>query len=321
MKILKVAYEMRLAFAAPVTDHYFQFRCLPMDGDGQTVEALEVAVEPAGTLYERVDGFGNRICYGEALTPHDSLRVRMRAKVRVAREAGGETRAPREGDGRAGMQAELEPDMRAGTQVELEPDMRARMQAALEPDGQVPCVVYRYPSALTMPDAAMRAFQEGARMKHTRTRTQTQTHTQTQAPGFPEFLMHELYRRFSYERGCTHVSTTAAEAFALGKGVCQDYAHIYVVLCRLAGFPARYVTGMAVGEGATHAWAEVWQNGKWTAYDPTHDCPADDRYIKLSHGRDFADCSVDRGCFFGGAGQEQTVYVKVEEEWEPGASA
>ncbi len=295
MKILKVAYEMRLAFAAPVTDHYFQFRCLPMDGDGQTVEALEVTVEPAGTLYERVDGFGNRICYGEALTPHGNLRVRMRAKVRVAREAGGEARTAWEADRCEGV------------------------QAALEPDGQVPCVVYRYPSALTMPDAAMRAFQESARMKHTR--TQTQTHTQTQAPGFPEFLMHELYRRFSYEQGCTHVGTTAAEAFTLGKGVCQDYAHIYVALCRLAGFPARYVTGMAVGEGATHAWAEVWRNGKWTAYDPTHDCPVDDRYIKLSHGRDFADCSVDRGCFFGGAGQEQTVYVKVEEEREPGSSA
>lgn len=126
--------------------------------------------------------------------------------------------------------------------------------------------------------------------------------------------MHRLYREFSYVPGSTHVGTTAEEALAGGKGVCQDYAQILIALCRMAGYPARYVVGLLPGEGATHAWAEVWQDGRWLGLDPTHDCAADERYIKLSHGRDFTDCSVDRGCFKGGAGQRQKIYIKVEEE-------
>ena len=71
---------------------------------------------------------------------------------------------------------------------------------------------------------------------------------------------------------------------------------------------------MNLGEGASHAWTEVWDGQFWHGLDPTNNRLADERYIKLSHGRDFMDAAVDRGCFLGKAGQEQTILIKVEEK-------
>lgn len=63
--------------------------------------------------------------------------------------------------------------------------------------------------------------------------------------------------------------------------------------------------GMMTGEGASHAWTEVWDGQFWHGLDPTHNCLVDERYIKLSHGRDFMDAAVDRGCFLGTASSRQ----------------
>ena len=64
----------------------------------------------------------------------------------------------------------------------------------------------------------------------------------------------------------------------------------------------------------SHAWTEVWDGQFWHGLDPTHNCLVDERYIKLSHGRDFMDAAVDRGCFLGTASQQQTILIKVEEK-------
>ena len=130
------------------------------------------------------------------------------------------------------------------------------------------------------------------------------------------YLMDSLYGRFVYRQGVTSVRTTAEEAFALGAGVCQDYAHILICLLRLAGIPARYVAGLMEGEGATHAWVEGWIDGRWIAFDPTHNRIAGERYIKLTHGRDFLDGAVDKGHFTGYALQNENIYVKVEEVFD-----
>ena len=68
-----------------------------------------------------------------------------------------------------------------------------------------------------------------------------------------------VYRQMSYGFDRTDVTTTASQALAAGQGVCQDYAHLMLALCRLLGIPARYVSGYLVGEGGTHAWVEVLQ--------------------------------------------------------------
>lgn len=124
-------------------------------------------------------------------------------------------------------------------------------------------------------------------------------------------LMHRLHKVYSYEGGKTNVKTTAEEAWMTGAGVCQDYAHIFIALCHLAGIPARYVAGMLKGEGASHAWVEfLWKN-RWIGIDPTNDVLVADQHIKLTHGRDASDCQINRGILQGGGLQEQRVKVSV----------
>lgn len=126
-------------------------------------------------------------------------------------------------------------------------------------------------------------------------------------------LMNQLYEDFTYESGSTHMRTTAEEAFSQKKGVCQDYANIFIALCHLANIPARYVAGMMVGEGFSHAWVEILSEGVWHAIDPTHACLALDNYIKIGVGRDAEDCMINKGIMKGGGAQLQTVKVFVEQ--------
>ena len=121
-----------------------------------------------------------------------------------------------------------------------------------------------------------------------------------------------IYNTFAYEPGSTSVYTTAAEAFSQRRGVCQDYVHVFLAIARLYGIPARYVSGLPFGEGATHAWVEIWHEGLWYGLDPTRGCLADEGYIKLNVGRDFNDCPIERGVFRGQANQLQTTYMKVD---------
>lgn len=134
-------------------------------------------------------------------------------------------------------------------------------------------------------------------------------------------LSHALHTAMAYEPGTTTVSTTAEEALAQMKGVCQDYTHALVTLCREAGIPARYVNGFLIGVGATHAWAEVHDGERWHGIDPTNDCLVNDNYIALSHGRDFSDCPIEAGTFRGGARQSQHVKVEVTDDAKRGWSA
>ena len=125
-------------------------------------------------------------------------------------------------------------------------------------------------------------------------------------------IMNLIYERMSYEKGSTEVETTAEEAFSGGKGVCQDFAHIFITLLRLFKIPARYVCGLIVGEGQSHAWVEAVCGDNYIAFDPTHNAEVTDEYIKLGVGRDAADCSINRGVMWGGGLQTQEIEVKVD---------
>lgn len=125
------------------------------------------------------------------------------------------------------------------------------------------------------------------------------------------YIMHCLYQDFSYASCQTEVTTEAEEAWRIGKGVCQDYAHIFLVLLRLAGFSARYVCGLLAGEEASHAWVEVFYNGRWIGLDPTNNCRVTDSHIKLGDGRDASECAINRGVFIGGGDQKQTITAVV----------
>ncbi len=126
-------------------------------------------------------------------------------------------------------------------------------------------------------------------------------------------IMERLYNYFIYCQGVTDVNTTAEQALTLGKGVCQDYAHIMLSLCRMQGIPSRYIVGMLVGEGASHAWVEVYDKNQWYGLDPTNYTEVFEDHIKISHGRDYNDCMINQGLFVGRALQRQEVFVNVEE--------
>ena len=125
-------------------------------------------------------------------------------------------------------------------------------------------------------------------------------------------IMNRIYERMKYEPGSTEIDTTAEEAFANGKGVCQDFSHIIICLLRIFKIPARYVCGLIVGEGKSHAWVEAACEENFVPFDPTHNRAVTDEYIKLGVGRDATDCAINRGVMWGGGLQTQEVSVKVE---------
>ncbi len=127
-------------------------------------------------------------------------------------------------------------------------------------------------------------------------------------------MMNRLYNEFKYEKNCTCVNTSAEEAMELGKGVCQDYAHILISLLILAGCSARYVTGLIIGEGESHAWVEVVNEGKWIGIDPTNNMVVSDSHIRIGCGREACECQINRGIMHGGGDQMQRISVSVIEK-------
>ncbi len=117
----------------------------------------------------------------------------------------------------------------------------------------------------------------------------------------------------SYQPQTTTMETTAAEVMERRQGVCQDFAHLMIALCRQRGIPSRYVNGFLKGEGETHAWVEIFDGYNWLGFDPTHNCRITDGYVKLAHGRDARDCSVCRGLYMGPAQQQTTIHVTLQE--------
>lgn len=127
-------------------------------------------------------------------------------------------------------------------------------------------------------------------------------------------IMRSVNDVFKYHSGITGIHETAENAFSLGKGVCQDYAHIMLSLLRMEHIPSRYVVGMMLGEGVSHAWVEALCRGFWYGFDATNNKLVNDEYIKVSCGRDSSDCSVIKGSFYGNGIQVQTEKAEVESE-------
>ena len=120
-----------------------------------------------------------------------------------------------------------------------------------------------------------------------------------------------LQERFRYLPGSTSVHTTAEEAARTMQGVCQDEAHMMLALLRLRGIPCRYVMGYMLGEGLTHGWVEVAQDGQWIGLDPTNHRRVNDEYIRIGVGRDANDCPVNRGVFRASVQQTSESSLRV----------
>jgi transglutaminase-like putative cysteine protease len=117
-----------------------------------------------------------------------------------------------------------------------------------------------------------------------------------------------VYQSMTYQHGVTGVRTTAAEALALGQGVCQDYAHVMLALARACGLPSRYVSGHLLGEGGSHAWVEVvlpTKDGTGDAiastFDPTHASRGGLNYVTIAVGGDYSDVAPTSGTYVSAA--------------------
>ncbi|SFP82136.1 Transglutaminase-like enzyme, putative cysteine protease [Amycolatopsis arida] len=129
-----------------------------------------------------------------------------------------------------------------------------------------------------------------------------------------------VHEQLTYRPGSTGVHSTATDAWRAREGVCQDYAHVTLVMLRAIGIPARYVSGYlhtrpdaALGEtvaGESHAWVDVWTGG-WWAYDPTNAMLVGPRHVWVATGRDYADVAPLKGIFTGGAGSTLDVSVQL----------
>ena len=132
-----------------------------------------------------------------------------------------------------------------------------------------------------------------------------------------------IRERIDYMPGVTAVTTTAEEAWGVGKGVCQDIAHVAIGALRSVGIPARYVSGYlhprpsaAVGEtvtGESHAWVE-WFSGSWMGFDPTNRIAIGERHVLVGRGRDYRDVSPLRGVYAGTKASEHFVKVEITRE-------
>lgn len=134
-------------------------------------------------------------------------------------------------------------------------------------------------------------------------------------------LMETVHKICQYVPGVTNVNTTTEQFFKNPEGVCQDFAHLLLAMCRSLSIPARYICGYVydpkrgevLGSHASHAWCEVWIPGYgWLGLDPTNKRIVNESYVASALGRDYRDATPIRGSYWGTGDREMRVTVHVE---------
>jgi transglutaminase-like putative cysteine protease len=140
-------------------------------------------------------------------------------------------------------------------------------------------------------------------------------------------VMGAIHRDFTFLVGETDAATTAADVLKARRGVCQDFAHLFVAAMRALDLPARYVSGYfmrtdTVQQEAGHAWAEAFLPGLgWVSFDPANDVCGTERHVRVAIGPDYLDAAPIRGSRIGGSGEELTVNVEVSQAQPMGERA
>ena len=276
-------------YASPVAVAHHVLRLTPIDRDGQRVHAAALDVSPVPVeRREGQDFFGNRITWIALDQPHDTLTVKVAARVAVDRKASvqpGQTPPWEEVRTAAFACADLSPQAPAhhlfpSRQVSLDPEIRDYAATSFTPG---------------------RAVLEGA-----------------------IDLMKRIKTEFVYEIGATTASTTPPMSFALRRGVCQDFTHIMISGMRSLGLPAAYVSGYLrttrkpdetklEGADAMHAWVLAWcgADAGWIGLDPTNGILAGNDHVVLAIGRDYSDVAPIDGVIFASGTQRLEVSVQV----------
>ena len=129
-----------------------------------------------------------------------------------------------------------------------------------------------------------------------------------------------VHSELEYVPGTTGVHSSGLDAHREGKGVCQDFAHLTLILLRSMGVPARYVSGYlhphrqaSIGDtidGQSHAWVQAWTGGWWN-YDPTNDADINEQYVSVGVGRDYSDVTPLKGIYSGEGSTDLDVVVEI----------
>jgi transglutaminase-like putative cysteine protease len=287
--IYDVRQTTTYVYETAVTRARHVLRLLPVARPGQHVTAAMLDIDPVpASRREAADFFHNWTTVTEIEEPHETLTVKLAARVTVA---------------------PAEPIDAAASP----PWESVRAEACASDDiGPDSPVHYLHPSRQVSLDPAIRDY---VRVSF--------------PPGRPVFagaleLMHRLKDDFTYEPGATTVTTTPAAAFALRRGVCQDFAHVMIAGLRGIGLPAGYVSGFLrtvprpgaarlEGADAMHAWVMVWCGAAlgWRGLDPTNALIAGEDHVVLAIGRDYADVAPIDGVVLASGRQQLTTAVDV----------
>lgn len=171
--------------------------------------------------------------------------------------------------------------------------------------GPAPLWFYVRETALTKPDRAIASFAN----RHRGDDRLSALHA----------LMADMRDHMTFDEAATAPATSAADAWQLARGVCQDYTHVFCAAARLLGIPARYVSGYLllddrIDQVASHAWAEAHVEGLgWVGFDTANGIAPDERYVRLAVGLDYRDAAPVSGIRHGQSDESLAVQVRVEQ--------
>jgi transglutaminase-like putative cysteine protease len=285
-----VEHETRYAYTAPVSQSWQLARKTPRMLPWQKLLSHSLQIDPAADeKRDELDSFGNMVTHFGLHGAHRMLRVRMECLVEVTER----------------------PLVVAGAASALTWEaVRDAIRREPQQDDLIPASMSEPTPLVPLSDAARHYASKSL------------------ARGRPWFesvaeLMRRIHTEFEFEPGATTVSTSVDEVLYQRRGVCQDFAHLMLACLRAFSLPARYVSGYLLtdpppgmprlmGVDASHAWIAAYspQHG-WVEFDPTNNQLADQRYITLTWGADFADVVPLRGVILGGGDQHMDVEVSV----------
>ncbi|CAM3701263.1 transglutaminase family protein [Cohnella lubricantis] len=280
---LEICHTTRYRYGDNVSDSVNELRLAPRTDERQACYHHTLAIDPNVSLLSYEDYFGNRVHSFTAYEPHRELVITSRSTV-VTRDSS-YSRVPD-----ADPYAEW---------------AKVRSAAFVNANAE-----YLLPTVYASfhPNVAAYAHGIGG--------------DEGGVYGFALEATRRINEDFEYKPQSTGVQTTSDELIGLGAGVCQDFAHLMLSVCRIRGVAARYVSGYhyvgdlqgrgADFEQASHAWVEAYVPGVgWQGFDPTNNGLVDWRYIKLAHGRDYLDIVPVKGIYRGTGEQELLVTVDV----------
>ena len=281
----RITHRTAYTYASPVHESFNEVRLRPASDEHQTCLAFDLAIDPPATVIVFDDYYGNAVHDFSVPYLHDHLSIEATSDVVTF----------------AGVDRPLSGPQRN------EPD-RSPPVAGLAGDTAFADdhAEFLFPSTYVACDETTAGL----------TRELLSRDSAASAYAFLREAATYIRERLDYRVGSTTVHSNVAEVLAVGSGVCQDFSHVLIDLCRHAGLPARYVSGylgdVAASE-ASHAWVEAFVPPYgWVGVDPTSGGPCTGRHVKIAVGRDYADVTVVRGTYRGGMFAELDVAVRSE---------